>query len=314
MLTGGTQNILVRFSWAGRNLVLRRPPEHKRSNSDETMIREARILEALADSAVPHPRFFARCNDLTVIGAAFYVMEAVEGFNPTDEMPDVYRNDPAWQKSFAESLVDALLALAAICPEDVGLGDLGRADGWHDRQVRRWGTQLERYENVDGIRSDLVEPAVQIGRWLTEYPPRSRRTGLMHGDFHVANVLFERKAPQLAAIVDWELATRGDPLLDFGQLLATWPLNEHAVDVVPVGPLEDLPEISVLVERYLVGSDRALHDILWFRVLACYRLAIIIEGTYTRARAGRADAQFGDQAHARALTLFQQAMALIDAA
>src|SRR5690625_4612807 len=247
-LTGGTQNILVRFTRAGRTFVLRRPAAYTRDNSDETLVRGARVLASLAESRVPHPAFVARCDDPSVIGASFYLMQSVEGFNPTVEMPDVYRRDSSWQVAFAEALVDALLALAAVVPSRVGLADLGHAEGWHARQVARWARQLERYERTDGYRSDLTEQAAQIGRWLTNHPPREHRFGLIHGDFHLANVLFCHDEPALAAIIDWELATQGDPLLDFGQLLATWPVNEHAVDVGPAAPLDDLPGTGVLVE------------------------------------------------------------------
>src|SRR5699024_4128826 len=227
---------------------------------------------------------------------------------------DGYRRDSSWQVAFAEALVDALLNLAAVVPSRVGLADLGHAEGWHARQVARWARQLERYERTDGYRSDLTEEAAQIGRWLTDHPPREHRFWLIHGDFHLANVLFCHDEPALAAIIDWELATQGDPLLDFGQLLATWPVNEHAVDAGPAAPLDDLPGTGVLVERYLAHSGRAVEDVAWFRVLACYRLAILVEGTFSRARAGRADVQLGDEAHERAQILFRQAAALIGTA
>src|SRR6059036_1508509 len=127
-LGGGTQNIVLRFTHAGRDYVLRRPPAHKREGNDETMRREARILAALAGSAVPHPRLIAACADDRPLGAAFYLMEPVGGANPVEHPPE-----PGAQQAFGTSMIDALLALAAVDVEAAGLSDLGRRDGWLER-------------------------------------------------------------------------------------------------------------------------------------------------------------------------------------
>ncbi|NMD23898.1 MAG: phosphotransferase family protein, partial [Actinobacteria bacterium] len=142
LITGGTQNVLLRFTRAGRTFVLRRPPVHKRANSDETMRREARVLAALAGSDVPHPGLIAAEPDPEVMGAAFYLMEPVDGFNPTLGLPAPFEHDTGWQHAMGLSMADAIVALAAVDHVAVGLGDLGRFDGWAARQVGRWRAQL----------------------------------------------------------------------------------------------------------------------------------------------------------------------------
>ena len=309
-LGGGTQNILLRFTRDGHDYVLRRPPEHKRRNSDETMRREARVLEALRDTEVPHPGFVAGCPHTDVIGAAFTLMRHVEGFNPTVEVPEPYRRDPALHRDLGLAMVDGLLALARVEPTAVGIGDLGRPDGWLERQVSRWRRQLDGYRDLD-VRAGTRLPHVEeTGRWLQEHRPATSRTGLIHGDYHLANVLARRDVGALAAVVDWELATQGDPLLDLGHLLATWPSPGDPAQVTPVD-LPGLPRGEELVEHYAARSDRDLGDIAWFRVLACYRLGILLEGTHARALAGLAPPETGRRLHVQAVSLLEQARRLI---
>jgi aminoglycoside phosphotransferase (APT) family kinase protein len=126
------------------------PPPHKRANSDETMRREARVLAALADTDVPHPRLIASEPALDVLGAAFYLMEPIEGFNATLGLPEPHRSDPAMQHEMGLAMADALGALARVDPGEHGLWDLGRAEGWAERQVPRWRRQLDSYAELDG--------------------------------------------------------------------------------------------------------------------------------------------------------------------
>src|SRR5688500_9617534 len=142
LIGGGTQNVLLRFRRDGREYVLRRPPEHKRANSDETMRREARVLGALAGTDVPHPDLIAACGDEDVIGAAFYLMEPIAGFNPTVGVPEPHASNPAMQHALGLSMTDAIAALGRVDHVAVGLGDLGKAEGWLERQVERWRSQL----------------------------------------------------------------------------------------------------------------------------------------------------------------------------
>jgi len=308
LIAGGTQNVLLRFTRAGREYVLRRPPVHKRANSDETMRREARALGAIAGTDVPHPALIAAEADPEVLGASFYLMEPVAGFNATLGLPGAYATDPTWQHEMGLSMADAIAALSRVDHVAVGLGDLGKFDGWAERQVGRWRKQLDSYSELPGYPGPDLPGVDRVGEWLDAHRPTDVRPGIMHGDFHFANVLMRHDSPGLAAIVDWELVTIGDPLLDLGHLLATWP--------VTTGPgvtlhAPGLPSHDEVIARYGERSGRPLDELPWYRVLACYRLGLILEGTHARACAGLAPKEIGDQLHAHTVSLLQQALDLI---
>jgi aminoglycoside phosphotransferase (APT) family kinase protein len=309
-LAGGTQNILIRFGRGERDFVLRRPPPHKRANSDETMRREARVLGALAGTDVPHPELIAAEPDESVIGAAFYLMEPIEGYNVTLGLPPAFAADPVAQHEMGLSMADAIAALGRLDPHERAIVDLGRWEGWGERQVPRWRKQLDGYQQLDGYDGPDIPGVDEVGTWLDANRPDDLRPGIIHGDFHFANVLIHPTEPRVAAIVDWELATIGDPLLDLGHLLACWP-NQTGGAITPVAGA-NLPTTDEVVARYAAGSDRDLDAIGWFRVLACYRLGLILEGTHARACAGLAPKETGDMLHAHTLALFAQATALLD--
>lgn len=305
-LAGGTQNILLKFSRAGRFYVLRRPPPVLRANSNETMRREARVLAALKGTPVPHPGLIAACEDESVLGAAFYLMDPIDGYNATTGLPEPFASSPQLRHQMGLSLVDGIAALGAQDYVALGLTGLGKPDNYLERQVSRWKAQLDSYAEFpewDGLK-DL--PDVDgVGRWLEEHRPRSFQPGIIHGDYHLANVMYRFDAPRLAAIVDWELTTIGDPLLDLGWLLATWP--EEGSGTVSVTPWEGFPSADELVAHYAKQTTRDLSRIHWYGVLACYKLGIILEGTYARACAGKAPKATGDQLHASTIGLLQRA-------
>jgi aminoglycoside phosphotransferase (APT) family kinase protein len=311
LIAGGTQNILLRFDRSGRTYVLRHPPPHKRANSDETMRREARVLAALHGSDVPHPALIAACPDLEVLGSAFYLMEPIDGFNASTGVPEPHASNPALQRSMGLSMADAIAALGRVDFRAVGLADLGKPDGWLERQVERWRSHLESYEAIEGYRGADIPGVEQVAAWLDERTPTSWSPGLIHGDFHFANVLIHPTRGELAAVVDWELTTIGDPLLDLGHLLATWPTSGAGV-AAGLGTLA-LPSPDDVIAQYAKGSTRDLTHVGWYHVLACYRLGIILEGTNARADAGLAPREIGDLLHAHTVSLFQQALELIGA-
>ncbi len=309
LLGGGTQNILLRFSRAGRTYVLRRPPPHLRKNSNETMRREARMLSAIADTDVPHPRLIAACPEEDVIGAAFYLMEPIDGFNPTVGLPALHASDPAIRRRMGFSLVEGIAKLGAVDYEKVGLDDFGKVDNYLERQVARWQAQLESYREFTSWPGPEGIPGVaRVARWLEENRPESFAPGIIHGDYHLANVMFRHDGPELAAIVDWELTTIGDPLLDLGWLLATWPQEGAAAGAVGVQPWDGFPSADELVEHYRPLTSRDMSHIEWYGVLACYKLGIILEGTHARACEGKAPKETGDKLHASTVGLFERAL------
>ncbi len=310
LLTGGTQNILLRFARGDRDYVLRRPPRHLRANSNETMRREARVLTALAGTDVRHPAMIAAEPGAEALGAAFYLMAPVEGFLARDEMPALHAGDADLRHAMGLEMADAIAALSRVDPYAKGLADLGKVDGYLERQVPRWRAQLESYAEHDGWPGMAALPGVdQIGAWLDAHRPPGFTPGLIHGDFHFGNVLFERGGPKLAAIVDWELTTLGDPLVDLGGLLSHWPTD--GAETGPVTPWSGFPTRAELIERYAAQSGRDVSHVLWYEVLACYKIGCILEGTYARACAGKAPKLTGDALHASTLGLFKRALALI---
>jgi aminoglycoside phosphotransferase (APT) family kinase protein len=208
------------------------------------------------------------------------------------------------------AMVDAILALGRVDHVAVGLADFGKIEGYLERQVPRWRSQLEAYRDLAGWPGPDGIPGIDaVAAWLETNRPRSFTPGIIHGDYHVANVMFRHDSPQLAAIIDWELATIGDPLIDLGWLLATWPmLGQPNLESLRVEPLDGFPTVGELVTRYGAGSSRDISAIDWYAVLACYKLGIILEGTYARACAGKAPKETGDQLHALTISLFQRAL------
>ncbi len=309
LLEGGTQNILLQFDRAGESFVLRRPPRHKRSKSDETMRREARVLSALAETGVPHPRFIAGCPDSDLIGAAFYLMAPVSGFNPTRGLPDVHAGSGAVRHQMGLSMVDGIAMLGAVDHVSVGLTDFGRPEGYLERQVERWRAQLDGYSEHEGYPGPEIPGLETVAHWLEENRPSSFSPGILHGDYHLANVMFSHDGPELAAIVDWELSTIGDPLLDLGWLVATWPdADGGGPGHVGLQPWRDFPTEDELIARYAETTTRDLTNLSWYIVLACYKLGIILEGTFARACAGKAGKDVGALLHATTLGLFDQAI------
>ncbi|MBV1949042.1 phosphotransferase family protein [Streptomyces sp. BV129] len=308
-ISGGTQNMLLRFERAGRPYVLRRGPRHLRAQSNDSLRREMRVLRALTTTAVPHPRLIAACPDETVLGGAvFYLMEPVEGFNVTVALPPAYASAP-FRHRMGLAAADALAALGSLDHRAIGLEDFGRPDGFLERQVPRWLAELDSYGRLPGYPGPDLPGVRRTADWLERNRPATWTPGLMHGDYHLANALFAYDRPEVAAIVDWEMCTVGDPLLDLGWMLATWPQPDTADGSVP--DLHDLPDglpsAQELVARYTENSSRDLSALTWYTVLARFKLGIVLEGTHARAMAGQAPKDLGDRLHAVALGLFSRA-------
>lgn len=312
-LGGGTQNVMLGFERGGTSFVFRKGPRHLRKHSNDAIAREMRVLQALRGTDVPHPGFVAGCTDPSVLGdAVFYLMEPVEGFNPTVGLPELHAGDPAVRHAMGLGAAAALARLGAVDHVAVGLGDVGNPEGFLERQVPRWLGELERYTALDGYEGHRLPGVDAVAAWLDEHRPADWRPGLLHGDYHLANLMYRYDSPDVAAIVDWEMCTVGDPLLDLGWLLATGagPGGGSAAGISALG---GMPTADELVAEYAKGSTRDLSDVAWYRVLACFKLGIVLEGTNARAVAGLAPKATGDLLHATAEALFVQALGLVEA-
>ncbi|OBK98658.1 aminoglycoside phosphotransferase [Mycobacterium asiaticum] len=313
-VTGGTQNVMMRFTRSGRPYVLRRGPRHLRPRSNSVILRETRVLAALAGSDVPHPHLIAMCDDPGVLGdAVFYLMEPIDGFNAGEGLPPLHANDPEVRYGMGLSMADALARLGAVDHVAVGLEDFGKPSGFLERQVPRWLSELASYQEYEGYPGPDIPGIDEVSHWLESHRPTQWTPGIMHGDYHAANVMFSRTGPDVVAIVDWEMCTIGDPLLDLGWLLATWRQDDgSSVFGHALGGTDGLASTNDLLQRYAANTTRDLSHITWYTVLACFKLGIVIEGTLARACAGKAEKAVGDQLHAGTVHLFERALALIE--
>jgi aminoglycoside phosphotransferase (APT) family kinase protein len=308
-LGGGSQNVILRVTKGNRDFILRRPPASARAESNETMRREARILSAIAETDVPHPRVLAVCGDEEILGVAFYLMEPVDGFSATTGMPPLHAHNPAIRHQMGLALVDGAAALGRVDYHAVGLDGFGKPEGYLERQVARWQSQLESYRHYEGWPGPMSLPGLTLlAEYLEACRPAASKPGIIHGDYSIGNVMYRYDGPELAAIVDWELATIGDPLIDLGWILATWQgKGEIDLGVLRVAPSDGFPTPSELIDRYAVQSIRDLSSIDWYVVMACFKLAIILEGTFARALAGRDPMATGLKLHTAAIRLCERA-------
>jgi aminoglycoside phosphotransferase (APT) family kinase protein len=313
-ITGGTQNIMLRFTRSGREYVFRRGPRHLRPVSNSVILRETRVLRALAGTDVPHAGLIAVCDDPGVLGdAVFYLMEPVDGFNAGAGLPALHASDAGVRHGMGLSMADAAARLGAVDHVAVGLADFGKPEGFLDRQVPRWLSELESYSGFDNYPGPDIGDVDAVAGWLRERQPQHFTPGIMHGDYHAANVMFSPTGSDVVAIVDWEMCTIGDPLLDLGWMLATWYRPGHQ----PVLPNElmvagDLATPDELVARYGQNSSRDLSNIDWYAVLACFKLGIILEGSHARAAAGKAPREIGDMLHTATVRLFERALRIME--
>ena len=281
LIGGGRSNITVGLRQGEREWVLRRPPLGRRLATAHDMGREFAVLGGLAGSAVPAPRPLFLCADEGVIGAEFYVMERVDG--RILRAPRDVDLTPEEARRTSLALVETLAAIHAVDYERVGLAELGRPDGYAERQVRRWVGQLD-----SGIR---VTPQMrELAARLEGAVPASARAALVHGDYRIDNVVLDPDDPgRIVAVLDWEMATIGDPLADLGMLLMYWcrPGDRCASEVHEITTAPGFVERDELVDAYAAatGSDPGA-DLDFFVALAHFKLAVIVAGIGARMAAG----------------------------
>jgi len=283
-VTGGAQNEIYEIRRGELHAALRIPPPSAPDSRDTGILREWRIIEALDGSDVPHTEAVAVCADTSVLGRAFYLMGFVDGWSPMGRQgqgwPAPFDTDLDARRGLAYQLVEGIALLSKVDWQARGLGDLGRPDGFHERQVDRWTAFLERIKGRELPGLDVASD------WLRHHRPLDFVPGLMHGDYQFANVMFQHGAPaRLAAIVDWEMGTVGDPKLDLGWMVHSWPEDTSAPEAATTSYVDHygMPGPSELVAHYAQVSGRQVEDMDYYFILAKWKLAIVLEQGYQRA-------------------------------
>ena len=279
-VSGGTQNEIYEIRRGEMHGALRIPPASAPATRDDGILREWRIIEALDGTDVPHTPALAVCTDQSVLGRTFYLMGFVDGWSPmnVDDWPEPFNNDLTARQGLAYELVDGIALLSKVDWQAKGLGDLGRPDGFHERQVDRWTTFLER------IKGRELPGFDEASTWLRAHKPLDFIPGVMHGDYQFANVMYRHGGPaQLAAIVDWEMGTVGDPKLDLGWVAQSWPEDTSARDrALDYVDMTGMPSRTQILERYAEVSGRQVDDIDYYVILAKWKLAVVLEQGYQR--------------------------------
>jgi len=286
----GHSNVTYLIERGGAEVVLRRPPRPPLPPSAHDVLREARLLSALAPTPARVPEVLAVCDDIEVIGCPFYVMERIAGEVIVSSVPATL-DSPAERRRIGEQLIDALVEIHAVDWRAAGLEGFGKPTGYLERQLRRFGGLWE-------INKTREIPAVErVGAWLSEHlpnPTRPTQATIVHGDYRLGNTIFAAEAPaHLESVLDWEMATIGDPLADVGYMMIHWtqaddPQNSK-FNLQRVTAQPGFPTRQELVQRYEQRSGRTVQALDWYVTLALWKAAAFMEGNYKRAVSGSTD-------------------------
>jgi aminoglycoside phosphotransferase (APT) family kinase protein len=283
-ISGGSQNEIYEIQRGDLRAALRIPPPPAPESRDDGIVREWRIIEALDGTDVPHTAAIGLCDDTSVLGRTFYLMGFVDGWSPMGlenrQWPAPFDTDIDARAGLAYQLVEGIALLGNVDWQAKGLQDLGRPDGFHERQVDRWSAFLER------IKGRELPGFDEAATWLRAHRPIDFIPGLMHGDYQFANVMYHHGAPaRLAAIVDWEMGTVGDPKLDLGWVVQSWPDDTLSDESRGSGYVDmyGMPSRTKVLEHYANVSGRQVDDMDYYVVLAKWKLAVVLEQGFQRA-------------------------------
>jgi aminoglycoside phosphotransferase (APT) family kinase protein len=276
----GYSNLTYLARFGQRELVLRRSPPGVNIKSAHDMGREVRILSALAPAWPKAPRPLAYCDDPSVIGTPFYVMERVRGIILRAKTPEGLVLDAPTMRTVSEATCDTLAEIHGLDWRAVGLGDLGKPEGYVERQVRGWA---ERYAKA---KTDDVPQVDKLGAWLDAHRPKESGATLVHNDFKYDNVVLAPDLSRVVAVLDWEMATIGDPLMDLGTALGYWiePDDPPVFQVTVFGPTNrpgNLTRVE-LAERWSRATGRDASNVLFYYAFALFKLAVVAQQLYKR--------------------------------
>jgi aminoglycoside phosphotransferase (APT) family kinase protein len=287
----GHSNVTFLIERGGERVVLRRPPRPPLPPSAHDVLREARVLAAVEPTDVRVPKVLATCDDESVLGVPFYLMEEVHGTVITDSVPDALDN-PEQREGVGRQLIEALVEIHAADWKGLGLEGFGKPSGYLERQLKRFNGLWEHNKTRE------VERVAQVGDWLATNMPESQPTTIVHGDYRLGNVMVADEAPaRVVAVFDWELSTLGDPLADVGYMTVTWVERDD-----PEGTMWSQPDAVTraegwqtrdeLVALYEEMSGRSVSDLRWYQALALWKASVFMEGNYKRFKAGNSDDQY----------------------
>jgi aminoglycoside phosphotransferase (APT) family kinase protein len=300
MLSGGQTNVVVTLNRGQGDMVLRRPPAVSAPGAEKGVLREARILSALNATDVPHPLCHGLCEDIGIIGAPFYVMERVDGWAPNLRGGKIHNQPPFDRLPYVYGLpfaiVDGLIALANVDHVAIGLADFGKPGKFLERQVDRWAGQLASYQDRYGYAGRNLPGYAETERWLRDNIPAREVTGIIHGDVGTPNMMFRHgPPPKLAAMIDWELSTIGDPMLDIGWFTGSMR-DENDPSRISQTALNDprlFPTRQELARYYCAGTGREMADFQYFSILAKFKSGCMMEYKVAQAEAGHLPQETG---------------------
>ncbi len=280
---GGFSNLTYLLRAGGREWVLRRPPVGANIQTAHDMHREFRVLSHLKTVYEKVPQPIVYCEDESIIGAPFYVMERVRGLILRSPLPRGLHLAPETMRRAAEALIDALAGLHTVDYRAAGLGDLGKPDGYVARQIHGW---MRRYENA---RTDAIPQMREVGDWLVQHIPAESAPALIHNDFKYDNLVLDPADPgRIVAVLDWEMATIGDPLMDLGTTLGYWiePSDPDILQMFGPSALPGNPGRQELLDRYRQRSGKEIPNALFYYAYGVFKIAVIVQQIYHRYRTG----------------------------
>ncbi|MCX7864213.1 MAG: phosphotransferase family protein [Novosphingobium sp.] len=301
ILSGGTSNIVLTIDRGEGPMVLRRPPAVPPPGAERGVLREARVLSALNQTDVPHPHCYGVCADAEVIGMPFYVMEMIDGWAPTIRDEVIHYEPPfdrmPYQYGIAFAIVGGLIQLANVDYKAIGLEDFGKPDNFLERQVDRWASQLRSYpERYKGYEARHLEGYDVVEKWLRDNVRPTTHPGILHGDVGTPNMMFKWGPPaRLAAMIDWELSTVGDPMIDMGWFCGGMH-DERFPDLsqkTGINNPDFMPTRQEMARYYCAGTGRDIDDFDYFLVLASFKSGCILEYKVAQATAGKLPQKVG---------------------
>lgn len=300
IISGGTSNIVLSVDRGEGEMVLRRPPAMPPPGAERGVLREARVLTALNQTDVPRPECYGSCEDPDVIGMPFYIMEMIKGWAPNLRDGTIYYEEPfdkmPYQYGISFAIVDGLIRLANVDYKAIGLEGFGKPDNFLERQVDRWAGQLASYKERYGYEGRYLEGYDVVEKWLRDNVRPTRHPGILHGDVGTPNMMFEWGPPaRLAAMIDWELSTVGDPMIDMGWFCGGMH-DERFPDLSTASGLHNpdhSPTKQELARYYCAGTGRDIGELDYYLVLASFKSGCILEYKVAQAEAGQLPKETG---------------------